>query len=210
MLFVADAIPSELQRIVEFLNTQMDPAEVLAVEIRHYSGEGQKILVPRVYGQKAEKGPAQRRREPWDEASFIERFSESCPEDVELAQRIIAWAKKRGLECAGGRGLESANLAFGNSWIKPLWLCSGYPKNPFVQFAFSDSRSSILVKVAEGPELLTRLCEMLNRIDGVKLSPDHKWPSIRLSLLKEPSAWEAYTEAMSTLFDSLGETPNVR
>jgi len=40
MLFVADEIPSELRRIVEFLNQQMDPAEVLALEIRQYLGEG--------------------------------------------------------------------------------------------------------------------------------------------------------------------------
>jgi hypothetical protein len=34
MVFVADSIPSELQRIVEFLNVQMTPAEVVAVETR--------------------------------------------------------------------------------------------------------------------------------------------------------------------------------
>jgi hypothetical protein len=34
MLFVADRIPAELRRIVEFLNEQMDPAEVLALELR--------------------------------------------------------------------------------------------------------------------------------------------------------------------------------
>jgi hypothetical protein len=38
LIFVADVIPLELQRIVEFLNTQMDPAEVLALEIRQYGG----------------------------------------------------------------------------------------------------------------------------------------------------------------------------
>lgn len=54
MLFVADVIPSELRRIVEFLNVQMDPAEVLAVEIKQYVGEGMKTLVPRVIGQTAE------------------------------------------------------------------------------------------------------------------------------------------------------------
>lgn len=54
LLFVADVIPSELRRIVEFLNTQMDPAEVLAVEIKHYVGTGLKTLVPRVIGQTAE------------------------------------------------------------------------------------------------------------------------------------------------------------
>ena len=30
MIFIADKIPPELRRVVEFLNLQMDPAEVLA------------------------------------------------------------------------------------------------------------------------------------------------------------------------------------
>ena len=54
MLFVADVIPPELRRIVEFLNEQMDPAEVLAVEIKHFVGTGLKTLVPRIIGQTAE------------------------------------------------------------------------------------------------------------------------------------------------------------
>src|SRR5687767_5852594 len=36
LVFVADEIPPELRRIVEFLNQQMDPAEVIAIEIRQY------------------------------------------------------------------------------------------------------------------------------------------------------------------------------
>ncbi|QIR39401.1 hypothetical protein HCG51_23660 [Tolypothrix sp. PCC 7910] len=36
LIFVADKIPVELQRIVEFLNKQMNPAEILAVEIKQY------------------------------------------------------------------------------------------------------------------------------------------------------------------------------
>ena len=51
MLFVADVIPPELRRVVEFLNSQMDQAEVLAVEISQFVGEGLKTLVPRVIGQ---------------------------------------------------------------------------------------------------------------------------------------------------------------
>jgi hypothetical protein len=51
MIFIADEIPSELRRIVEFLNRQMDPAEVLAIEIKQFVGEGVKTLVPRVIGQ---------------------------------------------------------------------------------------------------------------------------------------------------------------
>lgn len=43
MVFVADRIPDELWRVVEFLNVQMDPAEVLAVEVRQFQGQGMKL-----------------------------------------------------------------------------------------------------------------------------------------------------------------------
>ena len=36
LVFVADVIPSELRRIIEFLNGQMDPAEVIGVELKQY------------------------------------------------------------------------------------------------------------------------------------------------------------------------------
>ena len=47
LLFVADRVPPELRRVVEFLNRQMQPAEVLAIELRQYEGQGLKTLVPR-------------------------------------------------------------------------------------------------------------------------------------------------------------------
>jgi len=75
MVFVADIIPPELQRIVEFLNSQMDRAEVVAVEIRQYVGQGLKTLVPRVVGQTVEahqkKASGPREGRQWDEASFF-------------------------------------------------------------------------------------------------------------------------------------------
>ena len=60
LIFVADMIPSELQRIVEFLNEQMDPAEVLAFEIKQFLGkDATRTLIPRIIGQTAE---AQKRK----------------------------------------------------------------------------------------------------------------------------------------------------
>jgi hypothetical protein len=54
MLFVADVIPPELRKIVEFLNVQMRPAEVLAIELRQYQGEGLRTLAPILMGQTQE------------------------------------------------------------------------------------------------------------------------------------------------------------
>ena len=51
LVFVADIIPRELARIVEFLNEQMK-ADVRAVELRWYEGEGGvTTLVPRTFGE---------------------------------------------------------------------------------------------------------------------------------------------------------------
>jgi hypothetical protein len=52
--FVADEVPVELRRVVEFLNQQMSPAEVLAVEIKQYVGREMKTLVSCVVGQTVE------------------------------------------------------------------------------------------------------------------------------------------------------------
>ena len=53
LLFVADAIPRELRRIVEFLNAKTTDVEVLAVELKQFVNEKSnlKAFVPRVIGQ---------------------------------------------------------------------------------------------------------------------------------------------------------------
>ena len=51
LVFVADTIPTELRRIIEFLNEVMTPTEALAVEIHQFRWEGVRVLVPRVTGQ---------------------------------------------------------------------------------------------------------------------------------------------------------------
>lgn len=52
MVFAADKIPNELKRIIEFLNHQLDPAEVFGLEIKQYVNDEEKIktMVPRIIG----------------------------------------------------------------------------------------------------------------------------------------------------------------
>ena len=60
LLFVADDVPDELTRIVEFLNAITVPhVEVLAVEIKKYEGEsGLQTIVPRAVGRTAKRAGA--------------------------------------------------------------------------------------------------------------------------------------------------------
>lgn len=85
MIFVADAVPPELKRIVEFLNAQMDPAEVLALEIKQYVGRGLRTLVPRVFGKTAEAESKKNSGSSgvrWDEATFFAHLLKNAGQDA--------------------------------------------------------------------------------------------------------------------------------
>jgi hypothetical protein len=115
MVFVADDIPPELRRIVEFLNEQMDPAEVLAIEVKQFVGEELKTLVPRVIGQTAEaekkKGVASPDKKQWDEDSFF-AVLRSRPDvaSADTARQIYDWAQKAGLRLRWSQGHNGASI----------------------------------------------------------------------------------------------------
>lgn len=122
LVFVADEIPEELRRIIEFLNVQMNPAEV-GVEIKQYVGEaGLKTLVPRLVGQTAEaeqrKGRA--RSSPSLVTVGAEAFLASIANSSEDAQagltRAGEWAL--GLERAGLARLSTKRSASGSTVLR--------------------------------------------------------------------------------------------
>ncbi|MCT7959166.1 hypothetical protein NG799_13590 [Laspinema sp. D1] len=100
LVFVSDEISPELRRVVEFLNEQLDPTEVLALEIKQYvSQDGLKTLVPRIIGQTAEaqqkKASATRERRRWDEASFFHEFeTRQGYEEAQMARQIQQWVRR--------------------------------------------------------------------------------------------------------------------
>ncbi len=110
LVFVADEIPPELRRVVEFLNEQMDPTEVLAVEIKQYVGGNQRTLVPRLLGQTAKASPVPR-GQTWDEASFFRVLRErKGSQEAEAAHRVLRWAKEKGLGVGWGKGRHDGSF----------------------------------------------------------------------------------------------------
>jgi hypothetical protein len=99
LIFVADEIPIPMRRVVEFLNEQVDPAEVLALEVKQYvdTEEGLRLLTPRLIGQTAEarqkKTSATRERRRWDESSFFQEFEvRRGSEEAKVARQIYEWS----------------------------------------------------------------------------------------------------------------------
>ncbi|SOC51135.1 hypothetical protein [Ornithinimicrobium cerasi] len=95
LVFVADLIPDELQRIVEFLNTQMSPAQVFAVEVKQYAARGfqGRTIVPRLIGRTAST-----MTKTGSQALSAQQYREqAAPATTQVADRLTAWAAERGL-----------------------------------------------------------------------------------------------------------------
>jgi hypothetical protein len=69
LVFVADHIGPELRQIIEFLNTQFNRAEVLAVEVRQLRGEGVTTIVSDVIGRTSAAAPVRRKVRQSDHVS---------------------------------------------------------------------------------------------------------------------------------------------
>ena len=105
LLFVADEIPDELERVVKFLNEHTkDNLEVLAVEVKQYPGQFGDALVSRVIGQTddlRQGGAGIRRRERITREEFLHRLDTTTRH---TAERFIQTA-----ESAGGHVASTSN-----------------------------------------------------------------------------------------------------
>lgn len=113
MIFLADRIPDELRRIVEFLNEQMDPAEVLAVEVRQFEGPGIRTLVPRVFGLTSE---AESRKAPqgsivrWGETRFFEHLETQKPSKASNVRDLLTWSRENTDRIDWGKGAVTGSF----------------------------------------------------------------------------------------------------
>ena len=190
LVFVADEIPPELQRVVEFLNNQMDPAEVLAVEIPRYAGGGLETFVPRVIGQtvaartkKAGSTPAQR----WDEPRFLGALEQNRgPEARAVAEDLIAWCRDRSMEDSWGKGAKlgsfSPFVVHGEDRYVPfaIWT-DGLVETQFRHLKDRPAFSSA--------EIREQLRQRFNELPAVSIPPDgiERRPNFPISVLSSPA-----------------------
>ena len=202
LVFVADVIPDELRRIVEFLNGQMDPAEVLAVEVRQYVGGELRTLVPRVVGQTAQaeqkKGGA--RRTPWDEPRFMAALEASVgPTERAVAERLLAWARGRGVRIYWGKGTKNGSftpildLADEKHFTFSVWSHTGA-----VEVMFQHMKAPF-----DTPERRREVLERIQAIPGLALRHENvdARPSFPLAALAEPDRLGAFLAVCDHVLD---------
>jgi hypothetical protein len=203
MLFVADKIPAELRRIVEFLNSQMDRAEVLAVEIRQYTGQGQTSLIPRILGQTESATAKKEPRNQWNEESFFSELeSRRGSEESKIARKIFEWANDNFTRVWWGRGKYDGSfypiLDHKNESYYPIAVWT-YGKVE-MQFQWLKTRPLF------GSESKRKeLQDKLNQIPGINIPDDgiNRRPSIPLSVFEDEDNLDEFLETLDWMREEI-------
>ncbi len=204
LVFVTDAMPPELRRIVEYLNQQMNPTEVLAVEVRQYvAGEGnQRVLTPLVIGSQEKTNTVKPDVKQWDEASFFpELEARHGPQAVATARTLLDWATSRRCRIWWGRGPRSGSfyamldLPAGPAYTFAVWTYQS------VEIQFQYMAVPPFNDQAHRDELRRRL----NEIPGVNISADRlaKRPSIPLQALTDEAALRQFLAAFDWYIETV-------
>jgi hypothetical protein len=188
MLFVADRISKELTRIVEFMNEQMRPAEVLAIEIEHFLGaDGMRTLVPRLVGVTARAQIAksvQPPLDPLDESEWLQSLAEKSGASALLgAEKLIRWFRDNGVDIEQTKSQDSLVAKIIRSDGKPCWpffirRSSGRYEIGLGNlinvpaYATDAARKDVLDRIRQLP---TRTLKATDKLNG--------WPSILLEEL---------------------------
>jgi len=126
LLFVADRIPRELRRIIEFLNEQMTKVEILGVELPQFVGSGIRALVPRLIGQTEIIRQIKRETTRSSRRTNIKEFLSNISEELRpFFTDLISEAEKQGMQIYWGTKGFSLRLAIKRGEIISLFY--GYP-----------------------------------------------------------------------------------
>ena len=123
LLFVADDIPDELERVVRFLNEQTrDNLEVLAVEVKQYPGQFGQALVSRVIGQVDARSRSNHRSPNLSRDELLDAFR---PDVRDAMLSLVDAVTDTGGEL---RYRRTAITVRGRSskWQRPLYLARFY------------------------------------------------------------------------------------
>lgn len=170
MIFVSDELPEGLVRVIEFLNEQMSPAEVLGVELRQYVGGQHTVYVPHLVGRTS-AAVVQKTRgagQPWDRESFLDAAEGRCsPAEVQLIHRLLRDVDTRGVKLSWGKGVTPGVTGWYSLAGRPtpLWMLNASSESrrrAYLQFYLADIVTQL------GPDRVERAALILERIPSLK------------------------------------------
>lgn len=195
LVFVADEIPAELRRVVEFLAEQFRSVEIYAVEVRKFACGEEKVYVPQLVSRPKESPASAVAGRQWDEASFFEALRGASAEDVAVARRLVEWSRR---------------------WMPALWYGKGTTQGSIVpQMVLGNGSKPVLfalwssgavemyfqhmgVPPLDRMEVRVELMERLNRIPGIQIGAGALAgrPKFAMAALRGEAEARAFEEAM--------------
>jgi hypothetical protein len=178
LLFVADELPREIRRIIEFLNSKMIDIEVLGVELRQYVGNSLRAMVPRIIGQTEAIRRTKSVRSVPTKHTNQDGMILSCPTDVQpFIAQLVKEASDRGMTVYWGLKGFSLRATDKNGKLHSFFYC--YPPGvngplPIIE--------GYLTPIVRGNDLGKFLEENLLNIAGFKKSGQYTY---RLGLSNE-------------------------
>ena len=128
LLFVADELPREVRRIIEFLNTKMTDVQVLGVELRQYVGDKLQAMVPRVIGQTEATRRAKRTKPAPSKHTTQDEMVGACPSSVQpYVTDMIAEAERRGITVYWGLKGFSVRVPTPDGKVHSIFFCGSHP-----------------------------------------------------------------------------------
>lgn len=198
MVFVADEIPKELRRIVEFLNEQMRPAEVLAIEVEQFTGaDGLRLLTPRLVGATERAATAkavQTPKPPLSEEQWLNDIR-TLHGDVATANagRLLDWLRTEAFDVGISSSQDSMSASLSRPDGKSTW--------PFFVRRSSGKFEMSLQYLKENPAFASEesRLDLLRRIKSlpgtaITTTKSTGWPSVALKDLSDEVIWQGITE----------------
>lgn len=215
MVFLADQVSKELRRIVEFLNEQMRPAEVLAVEVVQYANpNGTRTLVPTLLGAteraQSAKSPTAG-RPPIDEVDWLDSLKERKGEPaVDAALKAIGWLRGNGYHVGitdSQDSLYASHRLPSGKVVYPVFIRRSTGN---FEISLANLRSApAFAADAARTKLLADLKHALPSAN-IQTQKATGWPSVRLPLLLEATVWDALQQQLEIVIAHLDDgTPYV-
>ena len=206
LVFVADEIPPELRRVVEFLNTQMNPAEVFAIEIRQFVGSGVRTLVPAVIGQTAQAEARRSGRSSggrWDRDTFFSTLRSRRGDRIAgIAEGLLDWSERNSMRIGWGSGTRDGSCF-------PIVEKNGHQYYPYFLWTYGRVEIQCQWMRLRPPftddARMSEWVRRLNEVPGVEIRLEDwsRRPSFDMEVLGEAVARASFEVAMEWFWRQL-------
>ena len=206
LVFVADEIPRELRRVIEFMNEQMESTEVIGLEVKQFAADGERAttLMSTLIGRtetarQVKGGTAPRRQGTWTLDDYRREVAERMGDEA-TARRVMELHRLlveagASFEMGTGATAPTVNYQLGEGTEYPVRL-NGYVYGIGLGFA--------TVRGLRSEEEMSRLLRLAREVPGARVDLESmvegewaQWPTLKFeNLLAEEGSEIVFSEKM--------------